>query len=665
MMNTAKHNHLIHPKYRPDIDGLRAVAVLAVVGFHAFPDWIHGGFVGVDIFFVISGYLISTIIMGSLKNGTFSFSEFYSKRVIRIFPSLIVVIASCLVLGWFVLLPDEYKELGKNIAWGVGFISNLVLWSESGYFDPSSETKPLLHLWSLGIEEQFYIFWPLLIYLGWKIRTNLVNVIVVIAVVSFCFNVGNINIKPVAAFYSPVSRFWELLVGAFIALMQVANSKKFILDAIQGFHLEIISSILGLLLICYSITYLNKNMAFPGWWAIFPTLGAAFIIAAGSNTLINRVVLSNKVLVGIGKISYPLYLWHWPLLSFGVISENNSTGWNAAALLGAVFLSVMTYIYIERPLRFGKTIPTKTAAKALISIAIILGILGISIFSKNGYPSRFPSGLKEIIQFSLTEENFSLESYRWTKCFLGPSQKFEDFDKQCLNSKNDPLKKSIVLWGDSHAAHLYPGLAKMSETENFNLIQLTKSSCAYYYSSSLDIRNNGIRVYPQNCEETNQQSINLIRKLKPDSVVLASNFYGVRNWEITSKNLHELAKELHSKNIKNVYLIGPTPEWKPYLPKILLTKLRADGFFPERLTPYDSVEMSQLESKLRSLSAELKMIYRSPMEILCNSKIECLVTLPMEPISPISYDAGHYSRRSSEYLAKLLFPDLLTEKKDN
>jgi hypothetical protein len=205
----------------------------------------------------------------------------------------------------------------------------------------------------------------------------------------------------------------------------------------------------------------------------------------------------------------------------------------------------------------------------------------------------------------------------------------------------------------------------MSKTANFNLIQLTKSSCAYYYSSSLDIRNNGIRVYPQNCEKTNQQSINLIRKVEPDAVVLASNFFGLKNWEVTSKNLHEVAKELHSKKIKNIYLIGPIPEWSPSLPKILLTMLRADGLFPERLKPYNSLEMSQLDSKLRNLAAELKMIYRSPMEILCNSKIECLVSLPMEPISPISYDTGHFSRRSSEYLAESLFLDLLTEKKGN
>ena len=160
--------HLLHPKYRPDIDGLRAIAVLSVVGFHAFPSWVNGGFIGVDVFFVISGFLISGIIYENLDKGEFTFREFYARRIRRIFPALIVVMTACFAFGWFSLLADEYKQLGKHIAGGATFISNLLLWQESGYFDNSAETKPLLHLWSLGIEEQFYIIWPLLLWLTWK-----------------------------------------------------------------------------------------------------------------------------------------------------------------------------------------------------------------------------------------------------------------------------------------------------------------------------------------------------------------------------------------------------------------------------------------------------------------------------------------------------------------
>ena len=180
---TPPPSHLSHPKYRPDIDGLRAVAVLAVVTFHAFPTWMKGGFLGVDVFFVISGFLISTIIFENLDSGTFSFSEFYVRRVRRIFPALVVVLLACLGFGWFVLLADELNQLGKHVAASAGFVSNFVSGSEAGYFDNSAETKPLLHLWSLGIEEQFYIVWPLLLWFAWKKKLNLLTLAVVVALV--------------------------------------------------------------------------------------------------------------------------------------------------------------------------------------------------------------------------------------------------------------------------------------------------------------------------------------------------------------------------------------------------------------------------------------------------------------------------------------------------
>ncbi len=197
---TSANPHLLHIKYRPDIDGLRAVAVLSVVVFHAFPNGLKGGFIGVDIFFVISGYLISSIIFQNLEKGTFSFGEFYARRVKRIFPSLILVLAASYAFGWFALFADEYKELGKHIAAGAGFVSNFVLWGEDGYFDYSAETKPLLHLWSLGIEEQFYIVWPFLIWLAWRRNFNILTVTVLVALASFYLNMRGIRFDSVATF---------------------------------------------------------------------------------------------------------------------------------------------------------------------------------------------------------------------------------------------------------------------------------------------------------------------------------------------------------------------------------------------------------------------------------------------------------------------------------
>jgi peptidoglycan/LPS O-acetylase OafA/YrhL len=219
--------HLSHPKYRPDIDGLRAFAVLAVVAFHAFPNWIRGGFIGVDVFFVISGYLISTIIFENLDKGTFSFTEFYARRIKRIFPALLLVLIACFTFGWFTLLADAYKQLGKHIAAGAGFISNFTLWDEAGYFDNSTETKPLLHLWSLGIEEQFYIVWPLLIWFAWKRKFNLLTITIVVAIASFILNIKGIQHDLVATFYSPQTRFWELLSGSLLAWVTLYKKDAF------------------------------------------------------------------------------------------------------------------------------------------------------------------------------------------------------------------------------------------------------------------------------------------------------------------------------------------------------------------------------------------------------------------------------------------------------
>ena len=214
-----------HPTYRADIDGLRAIAVLAVVGFHAFPATVTGGFIGVDIFFVISGFLISSIIFSNLEHNCFSFAEFYSRRIKRIFPALLLVLIASYAFAWFALLPDEYKQLGLHITGGASFMSNFVIWRESGYFDSAAETKPLLHLWSLAIEEQFYIFWPLLLAFVWKRKWSFIGITTTVAIISHAFNTYTITLNPNAAFYSPVSRFWELMFGGLLAYLGLHKPK--------------------------------------------------------------------------------------------------------------------------------------------------------------------------------------------------------------------------------------------------------------------------------------------------------------------------------------------------------------------------------------------------------------------------------------------------------
>lgn len=252
------------------------------------PGWIRSGFTGVDVFFVISGFLISTIIFGNLERNSFSFVEFYVRRIKRIFPALLVVLIACYALGWFALLADEYKQLGKHIAGGAGFVSNFVLWGESGYFT-NAESRPLLHLWSLGIEEQFYIVWPLLMVLAWKQRMNLLTMTICIVLISFALNIGLSNTDTVAAFYSPATRFWELLAGSGLAYL--ALNKQSWLTSFRDRY-STLGSFTGAGLIAVGFFAIDRTSSFPGWWAVLPTAGTVLLISAGAQAWLNRAVLA-------------------------------------------------------------------------------------------------------------------------------------------------------------------------------------------------------------------------------------------------------------------------------------------------------------------------------------------------------------------------------------
>jgi len=286
-------HRLTQPSYRADIDGLRAIAVLSVVIYHAFPSALRGGFIGVDIFFVISGFLISGIIFDSLERNRFGFLEFYARRVRRIFPALILVLITCLAFGWSLLLANEYQALGKHVAGGATFVSNFTLWSESGYFDAAAPSKPLLHLWSLGIEEQFYLCWPLLLWLAYRNHKNFLALTLLIALASYAINIRTVYSNPVAAFYSPLSRFWELMIGGILAYL-VLHKPQYV-SKHSG-----VQSLTGLLLIATALFVLRDNSKFPGWWALLPTVGTFLVLSALPTAWFNRHVLSNRVLVWVG-----------------------------------------------------------------------------------------------------------------------------------------------------------------------------------------------------------------------------------------------------------------------------------------------------------------------------------------------------------------------------
>src|SRR5476649_1669486 len=314
---------------RPDIDGLRAVAVLIVVGFHACPQFDPSGFIGVDIFFVISGYLISTIVLRQLSAGRFSFLDFYGRRARRLLPALLAVLVACLVAGWLLLLPREFKEFGRHVAAAAAFVPNIMLWHESGYFDTSASAKPLLHLWSLGIEEQFYLLWPLLLVAIPRGKGRMLALTALLAVISFAYSVYATDHQPVAAFFSPMSRWWELMLGGLLA--QFTRKRPSL-----GHCRDNVASLAGTLLIAATLLLLDSEEGFPGWWALPPAAGTFLLLLAGSRAWVNRL-LSNRLLVGCGLISYPLYLWHWPILTFARLYKSAPIG--TPATIAAIALS--------------------------------------------------------------------------------------------------------------------------------------------------------------------------------------------------------------------------------------------------------------------------------------------------------------------------------------
>lgn len=394
---TASHTHS-HPEYRPDIDGLRALAILPVVIYHAFPNYMRSGFAGVDVFFVISGYLISTIILRSLAAGRLDFLDFYIRRAKRLFPSLLLVLGSAYVFAWFALFPKEYQQFGKHLAAGAGYVENFVLLQESGYFDLQSQLKPLMHLWSLSVEEQFYLVYPIFLWLAWKfLKSRVAWAILGLAVCLFAWNVVQIHTSTDAAYFSPQTRFWELLLGGLLACSAVFKP-AWISRVSLAFPAALkwstnCTSIVGFVLIFLSMFAFTRNELYPGWWALIPVMGAFLLILSGPAALINRTLLSRRILVGLGLISYPLYLWHWPLLSFGriLVNETPPPAIQLMLVFASFALALGTYRFLEIPFRqWSAGIRMKMA---VLCVPLVLLIAAGLLTYGNALPWQVPSHL--------------------------------------------------------------------------------------------------------------------------------------------------------------------------------------------------------------------------------------------------------------------------------
>ena len=639
---------MAHPTYRPDIDGLRAVAVLLVVFHHAFPQVLKGGFIGVDLFFVISGFLISTIIFQSLEQGAFSFLDFYKRRVKRIFPALSLVLIASFVCGWFVLLPADYKQLGKHMAAGAAFVSNFAFWSESGYFDSGSKLKPLLHLWSLGIEEQYYIFWPFIVLYAWKRKISLFKVCLVILAISFAINIFTAKNNAVAAFYSPLSRFWELLIGSVLAYtsMQTAKTPK-------SATADNWTAWAGVALLAIGVYLINPERRFPGFWALFPTLAAYLLIKAGPKAWFNQYVLSNKLLVWIGLISFPLYLWHWPIFVFTEIRSGElATALKLSLIALSILLSWLTYRFVERPIRFGKLIvETKTIPLGLCAVLLATAMAGGYAYQRDGFSFRFP----KFIQALLNNQPKLDEGWRSGQCILDQGHPSSEFSPSCVDKDKRPL---LFLWGDSHAAALYPGLKHLQDTGaySFGVAQRTGAVCPPIIGDA--------RPW---CNEINTDSFKLIKELKPEIVMMYAYWSHGLDGKGGFAGLYDLTKldatvaELKKAGVKKVILMGPSPYWKNSLPHNIVEnwkKTKTVAKPPLRLSYGDFGLLAELpiyDKQMREIATRLDISYISGVDFLCNQD-GCLTRDSEDGVKVASVDYGHLTVDAAQTYLKRIAP---------
>ena len=651
----------MHPKYRPDIDGLRAIAVGSVLAYHAFPSLLPGGFIGVDIFFVISGFLITTILLQSLAAGDFSYRDFYARRIRRIFPALVLVLLATLAFGWYVLLPGEFSQLGKQTTGGAAFFANLVFLGEAGYFDATAETKPLLHLWSLGIEEQFYIFWPLLLGLAWRRRWPMLRVTLAVAVISFLVNVLTVQPHRAAAFYSPLSRAWELMAGGLLAAMRLQAASNG--SAQPRPWTKHVQSVVGMGLIVLGLFMTRSTKAFPGWWALLPVLGAVSCIAAGPNGVLNRYLLSNRVMVWIGLISYPLYLWHWPLLSYARIVAGGEPPLQVRIVLvvAAVVLAWATYRFLER---FVKLHLSQGMLRGLAGGGAALALAGALVFLGTPPPRNNSQALQAVAD-ATREDNY-----------------YGGFEETALGGqfvyRTGSGRHNVLLIGDSHVEQYAPRALELVRTQPGKARTVyfaTKGSCPPVPGlfSSADT----------GCEERRQAVLDLALKPDIDSVVIGGcwscyftgagptvnyflddrkavhPFLNGDGIELSLKSLGEVLKRLSAH--KTVYLVLGNPVGMDFDPLKQIQGSRLGG-----MTAAGGQLKAPMPQDQAVLNARLKQVAEAngarviePFASLCADG-QCIRSMPDDG-SPAYKDIGHLRPRYARSFATYVDPALLDE----
>jgi peptidoglycan/LPS O-acetylase OafA/YrhL len=621
--------------YREDIDWLRAIAVLAVVAFHFEAPAVFGGFVGVDIFFVISGYLITGIIQSEVKSGTFSFARFYERRVRRLLPALYAMVALTAIPSLHYLLTSERQEFFRSVAAVVTFTSNFFFWFQTGYFDHAAVEKPLLHTWSLAVEEQFYLGLPLLL---WALlrhergeRLRLPIALAAISLASFALAVWLMKTDRSAnAFFMSPPRAWEFLIGGIIAVDGF--------PVLRNLLMRRIARGIALLLLAIPIFSLRQGPGFPGVNALLPCIGAAMFVwsGIGVSTQARSRYSPFNVVRFFGRISYSLYLWHWPLFAFARFSKSSLVldtfdKWGLFAL--TVAISALSWRFVEQPFRTRSLVPTRQAAFRIagISTAVLLAasVGGIVASQTPSEADRSASQLEAYNSYDYQP------LFRSGSCF---TQSWSTFEETCLALV--PGKTNVLLWGDSYAAQYFHGLSKVADPQTVNIMQPTQAACM----PTLAAATQGVA----SCKSFAARMDAFFKDSKPDLVIISADWLeyarGSRFDGMIADLKHTIA-ELNGRGIAMV-LLGPPVQFRSRLPAMLMraqlrhADLQADDF----VLP----DIFALDARMRAaLPSREKFSYISVVNAICPAR-QCPLTIGED--IPLAWDHAHLTAEGSEYV---------------
>lgn len=617
--------------YRPDVDGLRAIAVGAVVFHHLGFSFMAGGFLGVDIFFVISGFLIATIVRRELQSGSFSIARFYERRVRRIFPALMVMLLASAAVGWLVLPPPDLVRLSHSLSAAVLFVANFHFWGQGGYYDAAAQSSPLLHLWSLGVEEQFYLAFPWLLMLcrAW-IRSRQVLALAFVGGVSLVVFLWLGSAHPSAAFYLIPFRAWELLLGALVSFLPAS--------AIRAQWLAQGSGWVGLGLLAAAVLGFAGAVV-PAAGPLAACLGAALVIVAGLHPqgLVGRV-LSVRPLVFVGLISYSLYLWHWPVLVYYKAGTESYAGGQWLVLGVSLALAVLSWAYVEQPARRAVSSRRRVVQWAAAGTVMLL-LLALFFSLTQGGAWRFS---RHVLGLYAYDSYPVQEMTRQGQCFLtgrGPDPSLLD-RSACLSSVAG--KDSILLAGDSHAAHLWSGLAQA--LPELTVLQATASACRPLLSGN---RDPGCALF------VDEFLGRFVASAPPSAIILAAR------WSEADIAALTRTVAILVRSTPRVIVLGPAVEYREALPRLLA---RAERLGDPGLVDRARVERgAELDRKMQAALQGSGASYVSLYQLTCPPPGGGGCRVYAQPGVPLQFDYGHLTREGSVLLARQLRPEILGE----